>query len=562
MLDFKGWSKIGEDKKTTTLKHDKGHVMTLAHTKLPKIQQEHLKRLKLAGGTPDGTVGDTKDDGTQTPSTNININAAPTPQPGQSMQSTQPAPINIPQAPATPSVTLPNGSMSAPGVAQTAQSGMDLNAQVAAEKGKADAVYQKQFLDERARQAQLDQQHIADLKGHTDDFANYMKTNPINPNAYLENMNAGRKMQTGLGLLLGGFGSGLGGGPNMALDSLNKQIDRNIDAQKARSEQAKTVYGAYKDLYGNENIATNLAKVSANDILVHQAEMTAAQLNTPQVQANLMQLKAQKAAENNKLILDSAGNLSSTPNMPKGGSGGGQQMQQSPQGGAPAVSDKSDQSGFIGGPPSGNASIPKGQVSTDYYDNHILAPDAVQKFKNLAYTPKAKEDLAAIQSQYNQATQAEKGLNDVRGKFSQLASETNGVSGRIHRGMNPHAVAAVGGALGLAAAGIPSFGLAAPAGAAGGAAAGEALGHGIQSMTNTNANRTYDSDKTALLGYLSAALKGTNIGSGQIQEIVDNNSPESGDSPKLLAKKEQNIKDFILNHTDTSLLKTWGLSKK
>ena len=50
MIDLKGWQKIGEDKKTTTMKSEKGHQMTLVHKGLPKIQQEALKRLPLYEG--------------------------------------------------------------------------------------------------------------------------------------------------------------------------------------------------------------------------------------------------------------------------------------------------------------------------------------------------------------------------------------------------------------------------------------------------------------------------------------------------------------------------------
>ena len=54
---------------------------------------------------------------------------------------------------------------------------------------------------------------------------------------------------------------------------------------------------------------------------------------------------------------------------------------------------------------------------------------------------------------------------------------------------------------------------------------------------------------------------GTNIGGDQIHHIVMSNSPERGDDAKAIAQKKQNIKDFIKNHTETSLLKTWGLTR-
>lgn len=49
-MNFKEWEKVSEDNKTVTLKHPKGHQMTIALKGLPKIQQEQLKRLTFAKG--------------------------------------------------------------------------------------------------------------------------------------------------------------------------------------------------------------------------------------------------------------------------------------------------------------------------------------------------------------------------------------------------------------------------------------------------------------------------------------------------------------------------------
>lgn len=49
-MNFRDWEKVSEDDKTVTLKHPKGHQMTIALKGLAKIQQEQLKRLKFAKG--------------------------------------------------------------------------------------------------------------------------------------------------------------------------------------------------------------------------------------------------------------------------------------------------------------------------------------------------------------------------------------------------------------------------------------------------------------------------------------------------------------------------------
>ena len=348
------------------------------------------------------------------------------------------------------------------------------------------------------------------------DLSDYIKSNPINPEMYGENQTGQQKVATGVGLFLGGLG-GQGHG-NMALDFLNKQIDRNIEAQRQNVNNKRTVWGAYNDLSGDENIANNLAKVSANDMLTHQVDLTAAQLGTPIAAQKAMQLRTQKALENSKLLQDSAVNLKNLPGY---------------QGSSPLGSAWETPWSPTGGSTAGN--VP---TSGENNPNGILGPNSQQHIKELAYTPKAKEQYTAIQDQYNKAAQADKGLARIDPTFDALENNVKegSIFGNIRR-KGSHAVA-----------GLP-FGV------------GQAVSGSLNYLTDTPANMSYDSNQSKLTGFISSALKGTNIGGEQIKDIVEKNSPERGDSPELAAQKRQAIKDFIKDHTDTSLIKTWGLDK-
>lgn len=162
-------------------------------------------------------------------------------------------------------------------------------------------------LSERGREAERDQANIQDLARHTNDFKQYMVDNNwgIKENKYLDEMGSGKKTSLAIGLFFGGLGTPFGG-TNVAYDFLNKQIDRNIAAQKERSDNQKTVWGAYNTLYGNENIANNLAKVSTRDMMVQRAEMIAAQQGTPQAIQKLNELKAKVLIDNQKNLFDAA----------------------------------------------------------------------------------------------------------------------------------------------------------------------------------------------------------------------------------------------------------------
>lgn len=594
LLDLKKWALDSSDEKCATLRHEKGHTMKIALKALPAIQREQIKRLAksastqhFAEGTPDEpitapdpapapTPSDSSDTTSAPAGTNITINAAPAaPVPAV-------APMAMPAAPIAPSAGgtnaparglagEPQAAPSAPDIQGQGQSAVNLQAQgireqqgVDAEKAKAAAINEDAYIKQRQQLQQLDQKNFQELKNHTDEFRDYTAKNPINAKSYQENMGTGQKMATGLGLLLGGFKQGAFGGNNPAADFLNKQIDRDIDAQKARSEQQKTVYGAYQHLYGDSVIATNLAKVSANDILAHQAQLAAAKLGTPQAKAAADKLAAEKSIENIQLLGVSASRLSGLKTgsiKATGGNGGSAGAAGKPGGGGEMTEGAKRVKSWTEG---GDEKQPKKKQPAAELDaiTPILHPGAENLYKGLQYTPKAKDQMGDISRQFSQAVQADKALAQLPRVFDNLVkgSEKAGVSGRIHAGINPHAVA---GALGGVGAGIGMLmgGPGAAAGGAGiGASLGEGLGHVGKAVTNTDELRSMDSDKSQLVGMINGALRGTNIGSAQIQEVVDANTPVYGDSDATLMKKRQNIAEFIKSHTETSLLKTWHLS--
>ena len=558
-LNFTGWQKVGEDKKTTTLKHKKGHMITLAHSKLPKIQQEALKRLKLAdGGQVSPPIDPAKAQSAQDsmrqafkfadggdvpaadPKAPVTVNVNP-PAMSQPVQSAQPVPVAVPQAPPQPNVLLPNGSMNAPTTAQTAQGAAKLGAQVQAAQSAASVPQLQQAISGTANLNQDAVNNINELKSHTDALADYSKNNPLKENAYLENMGAGGKMKTAIGLILSGGGAGVNGQPNMAYDFLNKQIDRNIQAQKDRFGQKDTIWGAYKDLYGNEQVANNLARTHQLDMLDLQAKQTAAQLGTPAAAANYMKLSSELSSQKNKEILDAAGNLGSIPNNPAKGSKAAMPDQGFHQ--ANPNQNLIDQ-GIVApshGMAGAQASIPSNQenplIEPDpYADSSILTPNAQGHLDSLRYTPKAKEEIDQIKNQYTAAQQADTILGQLHNVHQTLYKDAQqGGAGGYFRRHDPTAA-------------IPFI--------------GEGVSRaGIQPLTDTQTNRDYETNRTRIVSDIANALKGSNVSGEEISRIVNANSPEHGDTPEMVAKKERAIRLFIKNNVNKSLLKDWGLAK-
>lgn len=534
-LDFSGWKKVGEDKKTTTLKHEKGHMITLAHSKLPRIQQEALKRIKFAEGTPDGTAGDKKDPSPVT----VNVG---TPQ-AAPIQSSTPVAPNVPKIPQAPIVANPDQTMNPSGTMASGLAGARLGtqnqaAQAAGEVGP----LQENIANQQAlNKVQTDNQNLVnnafnDLKNYTND-----PKNKFNENQYLENMGAGRKISTALGLILGGAGSGVAGGSNPALDFLNSQIDRNIQGQKERYGRQQNVWGAAKDLFGDNNVADSFARAHNLEMLKSKAELISKQLGTPQAAAAYMDLQSKLAPAISKSLQDSAVQLSNLPGYTRANGKEAAPVENLPPGAnAKNPNQKLIDANIVSGTPSAQASVPseKPLIEPDSYaDTSILKPGAQDHLDQLRYVPKARDEIDQIKSQYSQAQMADTLLSQLHDVHQTLYKDAlkGGSAGYIRRHDPTSAIPFVGEGLSR------TF---------------------VQPATANETNKDYDLNRTRIVGDIAAALRGTNISGEEINHIVSANSPEPGDSPELVAKKERAIRLFIKNNVNKSLLKDWGLSTK
>lgn len=116
-----------------------------------------------------------------------------------------------------------------------------------------------------------------------------INANKINPNRYTENMSTGAKAATAIGFLLSGIGSGLAGQQNMAIQYLHKQIDSDIDAQKANLSSKNNLLAQNLQEYGNLKDAVSATKVMQADIYANQLQQAAAKMADPIAKAKAMQ---------------------------------------------------------------------------------------------------------------------------------------------------------------------------------------------------------------------------------------------------------------------------------
>ncbi len=137
------------------------------------------------------------------------------------------------------------------------------------------------------------QQNAWNNQVETQNMIDDMKQGHIDPKAYVNNMSGSQKAATAIGLLLGGMGGGLlHTGTNPAMDFLNKQIDRDIEAQVKNRDNKQTIFNAMQKQYGNQQDAVKMTHAFYLSKLQNDIAVTAAKSGNPLAQARAQQLMA------------------------------------------------------------------------------------------------------------------------------------------------------------------------------------------------------------------------------------------------------------------------------
>lgn len=98
------------------------------------------------------------------------------------------------------------------------------------------------------------------------------------------------KIMAGIGMLLGGMNSGISGGPNQAMQMLQYNMDKNIEAQSKNLQAKDNLLGHTINQFGNVRAGVEMARMMNNDMLDYQIKKQAALSASP-----LAQAAAQKA---------------------------------------------------------------------------------------------------------------------------------------------------------------------------------------------------------------------------------------------------------------------------
>lgn len=546
MLNFNKFQKIAEDDKTVTMRHEKGHEMRILLKQLRPIEREQIKRLKMAdGGEVDKPEeSSTPDSSVASPDKSITINVG---QPAQQAPLAQPEKVPPAVAPnfnPPQSVPVAQNTGNPTNAALTQSRALELgqqagNAQQAVDVAKAQGsvpIAQQQQANAVAAQQRVDNS-IKDFQTHSQDMAKVL-TNPksFDPRAFYENMSTPQRIGSAIGLILGGFKQGVVGGNNPAYDYLKDQQEKDIAAQKQRADNQKTVWGAYHDLYGDENIATEMAKKSWADKLASDANVLTAKLGTAQAGVNNQNLQSALL----KSGYDNTQKAAFIANSPQ--SGAQQQPQVSPEGG----NQKTEKSEQKFGPDHANG--------YGIYDiQPILKPDAAkimdEEARKATGDPAAAAQLSRLQEQYAHASKADSVMAKAKDLYTALHENATpgGWIGRTAQHVNAEGVPIVGPILQGASNVLGDIYT--------GARKGMGVNNGADEFSQ---NRQYDTARQELGDMLRSIYPG--IGGGEYNAKLNAIVPDQTDKPEDVTRKQKAFEELVKTSGALNVLKNKGLA--
>ena len=160
----------------------------------------------------------------------------------------------------------------------------------------ANSIEEKEKYDATLEKIQADKQAFVDKALATQAAeADALAKTEIDPERFWGSKDTGEKIMMGIAVALSGFA----GGPNQALGMLEKQIDADIQAQKANLEGKYKAYAAKQGIYaqrlaafGDQELATISAKQGYLQTLDYQIQAKAAQTNS-----EIATINAQRSGE-------------------------------------------------------------------------------------------------------------------------------------------------------------------------------------------------------------------------------------------------------------------------
>lgn len=176
----------------------------------------------------------------------------------------------------------------------TSNKGLQQEAAAQAERFKAEAKLQEDFARQQQEQQQVYEQKRAALDGELNHIYEQTKNGQIDPNRFWNNQSSGNRIMASVAVALGALGSAITGGKNDALDVIQSQINRDIDAQKAELGQRNNLLSFNLNRLGNLQAAEQATRLQQLSVVQAQLQAAAAKSGNKLAMANLNKAMAEK----------------------------------------------------------------------------------------------------------------------------------------------------------------------------------------------------------------------------------------------------------------------------
>lgn len=155
--------------------------------------------------------------------------------------------------------------------------------------------YQKN-MDEQQKYLEAQNQKLTQYQNQYDELSKSVASGKIDPNKYWHDKSTGQKIGAAVAIMLGGIGSGLTGGPNQALNVIQKGIENDIAAQKENLGNKRSLLSDNIRAQGSLMAGTNATRIQMNAIAQGRLMKVASETNNPILAARAQQ-NALKIAE-------------------------------------------------------------------------------------------------------------------------------------------------------------------------------------------------------------------------------------------------------------------------
>jgi hypothetical protein len=215
----------------------------------------------------------------------------------------EPMPQELPpEAMAQPQQEVPRGTMPLPvppvpqqqmpsmgGMTGRFEQAIGAAAKAQEQEAQAKAQAYEQHIPIMEKAAQNYQQSMMKLQQQADSLSAGIAEGKVDPNRYWHNLSTGSKFSAVIGALLSGFGVGAAGGTqeNLAIKSLHRAIDRDIESQKDSLGRKQSMLSDNFRMQGNLMAAEAATRAQYESLLQGKLNLAAAKSQSPIVKANL-----------------------------------------------------------------------------------------------------------------------------------------------------------------------------------------------------------------------------------------------------------------------------------